>query len=88
MRLLHAKDLKLHSFSGSDIPPYAILSHRWGESEVVFQDLQSGNSIEIARANLKVAGCCAKAMEDGYEYVVSSGGLLLRIKAEVGFQRA
>ncbi|KAG4420019.1 hypothetical protein IFR04_006870 [Cadophora malorum] len=69
MRLLHAKDLKLHSFSGSDIPPYAILSHRWGESEVVSQDLQSGNGIEIARANLKVAGCCAKAMEDGYEYV-------------------
>jgi hypothetical protein len=32
---------KLEEFFGSDIPPYAILSHTWGREEVTFQDLAS-----------------------------------------------
>jgi hypothetical protein len=32
---------KLEEFFGSDIPPYAILSHMWGKEEVTFQDLAS-----------------------------------------------
>lgn len=42
MRLLHFDDtgkLILTDFSGRTIPPYTILSHRWGDSEVLFEDL-------------------------------------------------
>ncbi|PVH86382.1 HET-domain-containing protein [Cadophora sp. DSE1049] len=69
MRLLHAKTFKLHSFFGQNIPSYAILSHRWGATEVVFQDLESENGVEIAQANVKIAGCCEQAERDEYEYV-------------------
>ncbi|KAJ4292903.1 hypothetical protein N0V88_005563 [Collariella sp. IMI 366227] len=33
MRLLRTNKLELVEFQGSDIPPYAILSHTWGEEE-------------------------------------------------------
>lgn len=71
MRLLHTKTFKLYSFFGSEILSYAILSHRWGNSETTFQDLKSGKGVEIAQADVKIAGCCAQAVKDGYQYVVS-----------------
>jgi len=42
MRLLNTRTLKLESFNESDIPPYAILSHTWGDDEVLFRDVVSG----------------------------------------------
>jgi hypothetical protein len=44
MRLLNvnARGLELVEFFGDQIPPYAILSHTWGNDEVTFQDLQRG----------------------------------------------
>jgi hypothetical protein len=72
MRLLNAKTLKLHSFFGRDIPPYAILSHRWGESEVMFQDLEHERGVDVARADPKIFGCCTQALKDGWGYVVST----------------
>jgi hypothetical protein len=39
MRLLHAATGKMKNFiDDDDIPPYAILSHTWGDDEVTFQD--------------------------------------------------
>jgi hypothetical protein len=38
MRLLNTTTLKLTQFS-RDVPPYAILSHTWGDEEVTFQDI-------------------------------------------------
>jgi hypothetical protein len=43
MRLLHTETLQLHEFFGANIPPYAILSHTWGEDGVSFQKMQSGD---------------------------------------------
>lgn len=40
MRLLDTEFLELKEFSSEEIPPYAILSHRWGKEEVTFQDIQ------------------------------------------------
>jgi hypothetical protein len=37
MRLINVKTFKLSEFFGDEIPPYAILSHRWGAEEVGFQ---------------------------------------------------
>lgn len=44
MRLLNvnAQKLELVEFFGNQIPPYAILSHTWGNDEVTFQDVQRG----------------------------------------------
>ncbi|OAG00166.1 uncharacterized protein CC84DRAFT_1199692 [Paraphaeosphaeria sporulosa] len=45
MRLLHFNTLGrlvLTDFRGKTIPPYAILSHRWSESEILIEDIASG----------------------------------------------
>lgn len=38
MRLISCSTYQLDEFFGSDIPPYAILSHTWGQGEVSFAD--------------------------------------------------
>ena len=40
MRLINVDTLKIHDFIGSRTPKYAILSHRWGEEELSYQDYQ------------------------------------------------
>jgi hypothetical protein len=70
MRLLHASNLTMHEFYGDNIPEYAILSHRWENEEVTFQDFRDGKGPKMAGWS-KVTGCCAQAMLDGWEYVVS-----------------
>ncbi|KAI0856496.1 heterokaryon incompatibility protein-domain-containing protein [Xylaria cubensis] len=40
MRLLDTTTLKLKAFIGDEKPKYAILSHTWGDDEVLFEDLQ------------------------------------------------
>jgi hypothetical protein len=69
MRLLNTTTIKLHEFFGTDIPYYAILSHRWGIDEVTFQDMQHGRGPEMA-GWAKIAGCCAQALKEGWEYAV------------------
>ncbi|RDW66841.1 hypothetical protein BP5796_09590 [Coleophoma crateriformis] len=39
MRLLHVETLQFGVYLGEDIPPYAILSHTWGDQEVSFQEV-------------------------------------------------
>lgn len=68
MRLLNTTTIKLHEFYGTDIPYYAILSHRWGINEVTFQDLQQGRGPEMA-GWAKIVGCCAQALKEGWDYV-------------------
>jgi hypothetical protein len=69
MRLLNIKTYKLESFDNWDtVPPYAILSHRWEEEEVEFDDITSG-SAETKRGWRKIAGACAEAAKLGIFYV-------------------
>ncbi|KAF4636394.1 hypothetical protein G7Y89_g1702 [Cudoniella acicularis] len=68
MHLLNTSTLDLHEFFGDDIPPYAILSHRWKTEEISFQDLQTGLGLEIKEGFSKIKGCCAQAVLDGWEY--------------------
>jgi hypothetical protein len=67
MRLLNSSTLKLHEFVGSRIPPYAILSHTWGEEELSFQDLSTGTVVK-KKGFEKIKRCCEIAAEDGFEY--------------------
>jgi hypothetical protein len=69
MRLLQVETLEFREFYGSQMPPYAILSHRWEEDEVTYQDMQRGllhvqNKLGFA----KIQKCCEQAVEDGLGY--------------------
>ena len=70
MRLLRADTLEVVEFMGR-VPPYVILSHTWGPDEVSFQDLSqlSKPALKKKTGYDKIAGCCARALEDGYQYV-------------------
>ena len=69
MRLIQTDTLGLVEFV-SRVPPYVILSHTWGSDEVTFQDLTSPSKAAAKKkaGYAKIAGCCARAQEDGYEY--------------------
>lgn len=68
MRLVNTTTLTLHTFFDKDVPDYVILSHRWDDKEVTFQDLQSGRGPGMP-GYAKIQGCCAKAKSEGWEYV-------------------
>jgi Heterokaryon incompatibility protein (HET) len=68
MRLLHTTKLYFEEFFESSIPVYAILSHRWEEAEVSFQDFEQGKKRHGA-GYLKILNCCTLARSQGYEWV-------------------
>ncbi len=70
MRLLRYNNngvLSLNEFFGSDIPQYAILSHKWGLEEVVLADLKNGNYKKMAGYE-KIHFCAEQAKRDGLQY--------------------
>jgi hypothetical protein len=69
MRLLNTTTFELKEFFGSNIPPYSILSHVQGSSEVTFQDLLNGRG-PTREGWEKILGCCAQARKDGWKYIV------------------
>ncbi|KAI0434793.1 HET-domain-containing protein [Xylaria sp. FL1042] len=68
MRLLNVHTRKLQEFIGDKTPPYAILSHTWGEDEVSFQDLADPKH-KKKLGYKKIQGCCQQAIRDGFEFV-------------------
>ncbi|KAH8590040.1 hypothetical protein B0O99DRAFT_522093 [Bisporella sp. PMI_857] len=73
MRLLELKSYGESSLTRDlidNIPPYAILSHTWGEddTEVTFQDLVQGISKNKAGYR-KIQFCEEQATEDGLRYI-------------------
>jgi len=70
MRLLQYTkdgDFGLTEFFESDIPEYAILSHRWGAEEVTFADLINNTGKSKAGYN-KIRFCGEQAMRDNLYY--------------------
>ncbi|KAF2028096.1 HET-domain-containing protein [Setomelanomma holmii] len=70
MRLLHATTQEFHEFVGTDIPAYAILSHRWEDEEVTYQEVK--NELQKAKKKKgfeKVQQCCTHALKEGLDYV-------------------
>ncbi|KUJ10353.1 HET-domain-containing protein [Mollisia scopiformis] len=75
MRFLHSKTLEFHEFPNHKEIEYAILSHTWGDEEILFQDI-SGFTIPTTPPTIKqksgykkIEACCAQADSDGFEYV-------------------
>ncbi|KAI8626886.1 heterokaryon incompatibility protein-domain-containing protein [Xylariaceae sp. FL1651] len=71
MRLLNTSTFDLKSFTGQQIPEYAILSHTWGKDEILFEDVKFGPAhIPQAKPGFsKVRDSCKKAQLDGYQYI-------------------
>jgi hypothetical protein len=67
MRLLHVQSLHLEDFSGSEIPPYAILSHTWDEEEVTFQEASTATWVQKVGLE-KINSCASEASQHGLEY--------------------
>lgn len=42
MRLINIHTLEFKEFLDSDIPPYCILSHRWGDDEITYKEFRKG----------------------------------------------
>ncbi|MCJ1326852.1 hypothetical protein MMC10_003518 [Thelotrema lepadinum] len=68
MRLLKAVGFELVDFAPDAIPKHAILSHTWGEGEVLFADIQD-LSFKRKKAYNKVQRACVQAQRDGFEYI-------------------
>jgi hypothetical protein len=58
MRLIDTKALTLHERFGEVIPLYGILSYRWEDDEVTFQDFRDNKGPKL-RGWKKITGCCA-----------------------------
>ena len=68
MRLLSTLAGELHEFFDEKTPPYAILSHTWGDGEVSLQDLEGGRTTNKA-GYAKIKSCCELAASEGWEFV-------------------
>jgi hypothetical protein len=68
MRLLNTTKRKLEEFAGSEIPPYAILSHTWEENEISFQDIKGADVVEKVGYE-KIRNTCSMAADNGFDYV-------------------
>ena len=66
MRLLNTANFEIKEFTDDKTPPYAILSHKWDEKEVTFQDMIAGQA-EGKEGYEKVKKFCVAAR--GYEHV-------------------
>ncbi|OBZ70012.1 hypothetical protein A0H81_09932 [Grifola frondosa] len=70
MRLLHTETLTLTEFLDADhAPPYAILSHRWREGEVLFHHIHNLAEAEKEQGFSKLKKCCEKALEEHFDWV-------------------
>lgn len=48
MRLININTLEFEEFFEEDLPPYSILSHRWGVGEITYKDFLKGRSKDSA----------------------------------------
>ena len=71
MRLLHYNALGrlvLTDFRGKTIPPYAILSHRWSDSEILIEDISNHTYKEKEEGYRKLQFCAERAAQDELQY--------------------
>lgn len=72
MWLLNSRTWEMKEFiSHKQVPPYAILSHTWGEEEVSFREWQNEPMSEVGKKEGfgKISFCCQQAASDGLEWV-------------------
>src|SRR5213083_1009721 len=70
MRLINVHRLELETFDHRNAPPYAILSHTWGDDEVDYHTFLSKPEIKSGRGWAKILGTCKQAIQDNYNWVL------------------
>ncbi|KUI73616.1 Vegetative incompatibility protein HET-E-1 [Cytospora mali] len=70
MRLINVHDYSMKEFYGHDIPAYAVLSHTWGDDEVLLSDMKSRKQYEAYAKEgfAKIEFCCKQAKLDGWDW--------------------
>ena len=68
MRLLNTRTLTVEEFGGNQVPPYAILSHRWEAEEVTLQDIMTDKAKQLMGYG-KVKMACSIAVADHFDYI-------------------
>lgn len=68
MRLINTRTLEFEEFEGRNFPKYAILSHRWGEQEVLYRDMINGTARQKTGFQ-KLRSCCREAEKENIKYV-------------------
>lgn len=68
MRLLNTETLAMESFGDDGIPPFAILSHRWGQEEVTLQEIEAGCAIS-KEGYQKIRKSSSMARANGLAYI-------------------
>jgi hypothetical protein len=72
MWLLHTSSGEIEYFIADDsVPPYAILSHTWGDEEVSVQDWKSEarSKVRLKKGFAKIELSMAQARKDGLEWI-------------------
>ncbi|KXJ96508.1 heterokaryon incompatibility protein-domain-containing protein [Microdochium bolleyi] len=68
MRLLNTTTITFTDWEVTEVPPYAILSHVWGEDEVLYHDIIKKTAQAKKAGYDKVFNTCQQARRDGYEW--------------------
>lgn len=68
MRLLHTRSLTFTEFRVSQVPDYAILSHRWLKDEVTYSDMCNlTDELKQTSGYKKIVNCCKQAASVGLD---------------------
>src|SRR5665811_426153 len=68
MRLINTTTHLLEDFSTQTKPAYAVLSHRWADTEITFSDISSGN-ISKKPGFTKFQGTTQQAKRNSLQYL-------------------
>jgi len=69
MWLLDTNTCELHYFLHAEkAPPYAILSHTWGDEEVSFKDMDDMAKARAKQGWSKTASTCQQAQDDNLNW--------------------
>jgi hypothetical protein len=69
MRLINVRTYGLEEFYDNVIPPYAILSHTWGDQEVFIHDMRYLEKAKLKKSFKKIKYACEQARADYLSYV-------------------
>ncbi|KAK7455207.1 hypothetical protein VKT23_011082 [Stygiomarasmius scandens] len=70
LRFIDASTLQLVEFNRDEtIPPYAILSHRWGEEVVYDEFLNPRKDTKTKLGYQKILGACRQALQDDIRFI-------------------
>ena len=81
MRLLSSTTLKFVQIEGDNLPGYAILSHTWGNDEVLYADMINGTASSKA-GYVKIEGCAKVALFQGLSYFWVDTVALTRLQVQ------